>query len=105
MSVKQPCSPLCCPAPFGGMRGSPNTLTSSKARVVQARVKAYGAIAGCVVGTQSRAVAGRRAIRRWSEQSDHDAPQTACPQTNSATQGPAHRNSIEDWGATIRMGP
>jgi monofunctional biosynthetic peptidoglycan transglycosylase len=92
------------PNPVRRDAGSPNTLTSSKARVVQARVKAYGAIAACVVGPRSRAAS--------PAEPSAAAPgsATATPRNQPARKTPPQRKAprretIEDWGATVRMGP
>jgi len=91
------------PNPVRRDAGSPNTLTSSKARVVQARVKAYGAIAACVVGPRSRAAS--------PTEPPAAAPgnATATPRNQPARKTPQRkaprRETIEDWGATVRMGP
>ncbi|WP_439543271.1 monofunctional biosynthetic peptidoglycan transglycosylase [Hyphomicrobium sp.] len=91
------------PNPVRRDAGSPNTLTSSKARVVQARVKAYGAIAACVVGPQSRALEaaappaapGNATATPRNQPARKTTPQRKAPR----------RETIEDWGATVRMGP
>jgi monofunctional glycosyltransferase len=92
------------PNPVRRDAGSPNTLTSSKARVVQARVRAYGAIAGCVVGSQSRAAGTREPPAAVLGNATATPRNQPARKTQPQRRAP-RRETIEDWGATVRMGP
>lgn len=92
------------PNPVRRDAGSPNTLTSSKARVVQARVKAYGAIAACVVGPQSRALEAA-APPAAAPGNATAAPRNQPARKTTPQRKAPRRETIEDWGATVRMGP
>lgn len=92
------------PNPVRRDAGSPNTVTSSKARVVQSRVKAYGAIAACVVGNQPRAAASPEPAA--AQGNTTATPRNQQPARKATPQRKApRRETIEDWGASVRMGP
>lgn len=92
------------PNPVVRNAGAPNTLTSRKARVVQSRVKAYGAIASCVVAGAAPATAsdgGTPAASGGPAASSRAQPaRKAQPQRRAP-----RRETIEDWVPTVRMGP
>ncbi len=91
------------PNPVVRNAGSPGTLTSRKARVVQARVKAYGAIASCVVGpAASRPTQGSKAPAAGSAATPAARSQ---PARKPPPRKPPRREPIEDWSPSVRMGP
>lgn len=80
------------PNPVARNAGSPGPQTSAKARVVQSRVKAYGAFASCVV---SAAVTPSVA-----------APRVGARKQPAARKAPAPRKKqpTDDWSPTLNFG-
>lgn len=79
------------PNPVVRVAGSPGPQTSAKARVVQSRVRAYGAVATCVVSAAAPTPA---------------APATAVrPRTIRKATPPARKKApADDWAPTLNFG-
>lgn len=90
------------PNPIVRDASAPNRLTSAKARVVQSRVKAYGAVATCVVSRAAAAPADavtpgtvRQPARKAAPQKSAPAKQ---PQRKKAPDVP------DDWNTNLNFG-
>lgn len=94
------------PNPVVRDAGSPNTLTSRKARVVQSRVKAYGAIASCVVSasTTASSPAVAPAATGAAPSKTGAAPRNQ-PARKPAPRKAPRQETIDDWAPVLRMGP
>ncbi|MGE0023256.1 MAG: monofunctional biosynthetic peptidoglycan transglycosylase [Hyphomicrobium sp.] len=86
------------PNPLLRDAGSPGAQTSAKARVVQSRVRAYGAVASCVVSASAKApvAAGPLGTRTKPVQQRKTAP----PRPVKKPPPPE-----EDWAPTLNFGP
>lgn len=91
------------PNPVVRDAGSPNTLTSRKARVVQSRVKAYGAIASCVVSASTTAASP--AVAPAAAPSKAGAASRNQPARKPAPRKAPRQETIDDWAPVLRMGP
>lgn len=88
------------PNPLVRDAGAPNRLTSAKARVVQSRVKAYGAVASCVVSHAAAAPAQPTAapsVVRPGASRKTPSPSKPAPQRKKPP--PA-----DDWAPTLDFG-
>lgn len=90
------------PNPIVRDASSPNRLTSAKARVVQSRVKAYGAVATCVVSRAAAAPADAVAPGAVRSPSRKAAPAKSAPakqpQRKKASESP------DDWNTNLNFG-
>jgi monofunctional biosynthetic peptidoglycan transglycosylase len=84
------------PNPVARDAGAPGRGTSAKARVVQSRVRAYGAVASCVVSATAA------------------APAPAATSTTGAKPAPARKpalrtaprqKTLDEWAPTLNFGP
>lgn len=85
------------PNPLVRNAGSPGPQVSAKARVVQSRVKAYGAVASCVTSAAAKAPAAAPAGA---------APRVGVRKQPSARKAPASRKKqpADDWSPTLNFG-
>ena len=100
------------PNPVLRNAGAPSQLTSAKARVVQSRVRAYGAVASCVA-SQSAAppaavpagVGPSRTLRKAAP--PKAAPAKAAPSKAAAPKPQARKKAppVDDWAPTLNFGP
>jgi monofunctional biosynthetic peptidoglycan transglycosylase len=79
------------PNPMVRDAGDPNAHTSSKARVVQSRVRAYGAVASCAVLATAVEPAAPAA----------DKPKTV---RKTFTRPKTQRKTVDDWSPTLKFG-
>lgn len=84
------------PNPLLRVAGNPGPQTSRKARVIQARVKAYGAVASCVVAAPSASTAAPAATPAAKARQPLRKP--------PARQKPPPKKS-NDWAPTLQFGP
>lgn len=83
------------PNPVVRDASSPGPRTSAKARVVQSRVKAYGAVASCVVSAAQPATAAGPAVVR---------PRTIRKAPLRPAQ-PRKKQKVDEWAPTLNFGP
>lgn len=76
------------PNPLTRDAGSPNSHTSRKARVVQARVRAYGSVASCVVANQPQVDAATPAEKAKQKVRQRLAPRRDTPRRENGVPGP-----------------
>jgi monofunctional biosynthetic peptidoglycan transglycosylase len=90
------------PNPIVRDASAPNRLTSAKARVVQSRVKAYGAVATCVVSRAAAAPADAATPGTVRQPARKDAPSKSAPakqpQRKKAPDVP------DDWNTNLNFG-
>lgn len=100
------------PNPVERNASAPGRLTSAKARVVQARVRAYGAVASCALSSAADeprrasavpAMVRTPAARKAPAQQRPAAPRNQQP-SSQATQPPPPKKS-DDWSPMINFGP
>jgi len=87
------------PNPLQRDAGSPGAQTSAKARVVQSRVRAYGAVATCVVSASAKAPA---AVGPLGTRQKPVQPRKTAPPRPVKKQPPPAEN---DWSPTLNFGP
>jgi monofunctional biosynthetic peptidoglycan transglycosylase len=87
------------PNPVVRDAGNPSRQTAAKARVVQSRVKAYGAVASCIVST--RAAAGAEPASATTAVKQPSRPLRKPPPDRTRPQ----RDQADDWAPTLRFGP
>jgi monofunctional biosynthetic peptidoglycan transglycosylase len=82
------------PNPLARDAGSPGPGTSAKARVVQSRVKAYGAVASCVVAHQPSTTTSTTPARAKSQAIRKPQPLRAQPR----------KKKVDDWAPILNFG-
>lgn len=90
------------PNPVLRNAGAPSQLTSAKARVVQSRVRAYGAVASCVASQAAAPpVAAPATVGRPRTLRKAAPPKAAAPKPQVRKKAPA----ADDWAPTLNFGP
>ncbi len=94
------------PNPVLRNAGAPNQLTSAKARVVQSRVRAYGAVASCVASQAATPPAAPATVRP-SPALRKAAPPKAAPSKVVPPKPPARKKAppLADGAPTLNFGP
>jgi len=90
------------PNPVLRNAAAPSQLTSAKARVVQSRVRAYGAVASCVASQAAAPPAAAPATVRPSRTLRKAAPPKAVP---SKPQVRKKAPPADDWAPALNFGP
>lgn len=83
------------PNPIVRDAGAPSSQTSAKARVIQSRVKAYGAVASCVTSAAAPAAAAPAAS---------PAAKALRPLRKAPARPAARRKAQDDWSPTLNFG-
>lgn len=84
------------PNPVVRNAGSPSQRTSAKARVVQSRVKAYGAVASCVVPLAAASSSAAEPAKAKTPQIIRKTPPRPAPRK---------KPPADDWVPTLNFGP